>query len=446
MTCTPQGTFLVALMDHVFEVDLIEVDRRGRLLWCLPASGPRIGCPSGVQALRNGHVLVADEACHVVLEVDRDGTVVWQFGKKDHPASPLSCLSGPKAVREAGGGRRVVADTRNHRVLALDPGGGVGLIRAASDDLCSPAFADPLPDGHYLICDTGNGRVIEVDRAGRVVWQYGQQLARRRWFSFPRSVEATGGGFLVCDTAHNRAVVVQDGALTECPFTDETGLFWPRCVRRLASGSLLIADGRNARVVEVDARGRVLRRLHTLEGPGPSALGDPHDVQMLPNGHLLIVDPSHHLVIEADWAGRLVRAIGGGEVRLKDPHSAQPLPDGAVLIADTGHDRLVYVDGGGKVIKEQNAFRGGAYHFRLNRPRYAEVGGEGVLVVVDTGNNRVLAADGAGELAWELSAVAGSRLPLLHQPRWAQLLGRNEVIVCDHYNHRILHLRYHPGP
>src|SRR5215210_4764500 len=76
---TPRGTFVVAFADVPFEVDVVEVDELGRLLWYLPHLD-RLGYPGSVQALQNGNILVADEFCHVVCELARDGSVVEQLG------------------------------------------------------------------------------------------------------------------------------------------------------------------------------------------------------------------------------------------------------------------------------------------------------------------------------------------------------------------------------
>src|SRR6266516_799032 len=273
---TPQGTFLVAFADVPFEVDMVEVDGRGRLLWYLPHLD-RLGYPGSIQLLRNGNILVADEFCHVVFELGRDGSVVQQLGSWRDPGRRGNRLSSPRAAWEAPDGTRLVADTRNDRVLRVAPDGGVEALPQRANDLSSPTYAVTLPDGNLLVCDAGNRRVVECDARGDVITQYGEPPARRRWFSFPRSVETlAGGGLLVCDTAHDRVVVVQNGAHSAWPVEAAAELFWPRCARILPSGSLLVADGRNGRVLEVASSGEVLRRLDRLRLDGDRPLDDPH--------------------------------------------------------------------------------------------------------------------------------------------------------------------------
>lgn len=443
---TPEGTFLVAFADVPFEVDVVEVDQRGRLLWYLPHVD-RLGYPGSIQLLRNGNILVADEFCHVVFELGRDGSVVHQVGRWRDPGRRGNRLSSPRAAWEAPDGTRLVADTRNDRVLRLASDGRVEVLPQRATDLSSPTYAVTLPDGNLLVCDAGNRRVVECDARGDVITQYGEAPVRRRWFSFPRSVETlAGGGLLVCDTAHDRVVVVQDGAHSAWPLEARAELFWPRCARILPSGSLLVADGRNGRVLEVASSGEVVRRLDRLRLDGGRPLDDPHDVRMLANGHLLITDAPPGLVVEVDWAGRVYRTIGGegGPVTLADPHSAQLLENGLVVVCDSGNDRVLWVGADGAVVSELRALRSDSAWFRLSGPRYAEVSPTGVLVVADTGNNRVLAATESGNLLWELASVAGTRLPFLNQPRWAQLTTADEVVICDHCHHRVVRLRWEP--
>ena len=107
---TPQGTFLVAFADDTFAVDVVEIDATGRLLWYLPHLD-RLGYPGSVQLLRNGNLLVADEFCHVVVELARDGSVVQQVGSWRDPGRRGNRLSSPRAACEAA--RRCVAGRRH---------------------------------------------------------------------------------------------------------------------------------------------------------------------------------------------------------------------------------------------------------------------------------------------------------------------------------------------
>lgn len=446
VSSTPRGTLLVAFVDSVFEVDIAEFDPSGGLLWYLPRNSARIGCPSSVCLSEAGNILVADDFRHTVFEIGRDGQVLWQFGDPKHPAHSDRHLSAPKSVRPLPGGRRLIADAGNHRVIVVEGDRCVQQIAPGDADLRAPAFADLSPDGGWLICDSGNGRIVELEPDAPHQGpkrQWGSTLAERRAFSFPRSIEVRGDRVLVADTAHNRVVEIADGGQETWEAGSAAGLFWPRSARRTPTGSIVVADGRNSRIVELGPTGELIRELREIDGDGRIALRDPHDVRALENGRLLLADSALDIVVEVDWSGRVHRLLGGDSpTHLDDPHMVQLLDDGQLLICDSGNSRIVWVGEDGRIRRELTALSRSSCHSLLSRPRFAEISADSTLLIVDSGNNRVLASDLEGELIWELSEIPGSPLSRLDQPRWAQLLSRNEVVVSDHSNHRVIHLKY----
>jgi DNA-binding beta-propeller fold protein YncE len=440
---TGRKTFLVVFVNQAYDLDIIEVDTEGRLLWSLPDKNRNIGMAMCAQLTRSNTVLVADPIRHVASEIDRDGNFLWQFGETKHPSRDIDHLSSPSSITRAKDGHSVIADTRNHRVLLLDARGTDCQMLHHDGTFRDPVYAALLDNGNCLVCDTGNKRVIELDEQGYIVWDYGVPVVSRRLLSYPRSVDVNGsGGYLIADTAQDRIIELVGEHVREMPFNGQPGLFWPRCARMLPSGSLLIADARNGRIVEVSADGRVVNELTHIDLDGRRELQDPHDVRMLASGRLLITDSSQDLVVVTDWAGSIYSAVGGkGSGILKDPHSAQGLEDGGIIIADTGHNRIVVADSTGTVVHEFDTILDGAGRYRLHRPRYVEVTPGGTMVIADTGHNRILAATLEGGFLWELSTIPDSLQPLLNQPRWVRLIGEDEVVICDHFHHRILHLR-----
>jgi len=310
-----------------------------------------------------------------------------------------------------------------------------------------PSFAASAGDDRVLICDAGNRRVVELDAAGRVTWQYGQSLGTRRWFSFPRSVEMTADArYLVADTANNRIVEVARGEVRERPGAGAATLFWPRCARSVASDGYLVADSRHARVIQISPAGELLRELSGVNLSGWTPLGDPHDVRMLDDAKLLIVDSEHNLVFGTDWEGRVGWVLGDrGDLVLSDPHGAQRLPTGEILICDTGNSRVVRAATTGRISETIEAVRAPSHWCRVIRPRYAEVAPDGTLVVADSDNNRVLGATIDGDWRWELTSIPQSPLPSLNQPRWLHAIRGDEIVVSDSLHHRVLHLRAGPG-
>ncbi len=442
---TDQQTFLILFLDRSGRLDIVEIDRQGRLLWYLPSCADYLGVPASVQRLPSNTLLLADAFWSVILEADRAGNIVWQFGKSGNPGKSPACVSGPTCVRALADGRRLISDTRNHRLLSVAVDGTSLEVGPGEGKLSDPTYADTNRDGHLLICDSGNARVIELDNEQRIVWQYGSPIRTERRLSFPRSVEITASGeYLIADTANDRVVSATSDCAAEQSASQEVELFWPRCVRSSPTGSLIIADGRNGRIVELSKSGQILNEIFEIKWNGLQKLEDPHDVRTLPNGHLLITDSPRNFVFEVDWSGQVHRVIGDDEsVSLDDPHAAQQLNDGRFVICDTGHHRILFVDQRGKFLDSFETVHGDEFVLRMKQPKYLEVNHDGTMVVVDTGNNRVLASTTDGQLIWEISEISGSPLPHLHQPRWATMVNRDELLISDHFHHRVVHLRRH---
>lgn len=440
---TDRDSLLVAFVDRLFEVEIAEIGLDGELRWHLPASGHRFGCPGSLQRLPNGNLLITDEFCSIATEIDRAGSVVWQFGKEKDPSRRTDRLSNPHFACALPDGLHLMADTRNHRLLAVRGSAAAEEIVPRDTELCCPTSVTPLELGRLLVCDAGNARVIELDAQRRPVWQFGDGGVERRAFSFPRSVERSDAhGYLVADTANDRVVELRGDEVRVWPTPGTAQLFWPRCARLTPTGTLLVADGRNSRVVELSTTGEVLNELRHVALEGGLPLRDPHDVQQLADGSLLLADASLDLVAVVRWSAEVLWSAGRGSgVKLNDPHSAQLLRDGSILVCDTGHSRVLRLDRSGQVIEQRRMLRNGPVCYRFNRPRYAELTDDGSWLVVDTGNNRVLGADPDGEHAWELSRLPDSPIGWINQPRWARQVAPDELLVTDHLHHRVLHLQ-----
>ena len=311
VTWTCNETFLIVFDTRAYDLDVIEVDTKGHLLWSLPANRSHIGMVMNAQLTPSNTLLMADSMRHVAVEVDRAGDIVWQFGETKHPARDIDHLSSPGSFRRAQDGRSVIADSRNHRVLLLDAEGANCQTVHHDGTFRDPLYADLLDNGNCLVCDTGNKRVIELDAQGYIVWNYGAPVVSRRLLSYPRSVDVNGsGGYLIADTAQDRIIELVDEHIREMPFKGEPELFWPRCARMLPSGSLLIADARNQRIVEVSPDGQLLNQLTHIDLVGHEELQDPHDVRMFADGRLLIADSSQDLVVGGYLHNALIPGVG----------------------------------------------------------------------------------------------------------------------------------------
>ena len=445
---TPRGSFLVAFVAGPRNLDIVELDCLGHVLWSCVESIVTIGIPSSMQLLPDGCILIADEFHHVVWQLSRSGSSTIRWGNWHSPSTAVGNLHRPRSAQLLPDGTLLIADSNNGRILVVDRAGSATSLRLKSRALFSPSSVKRLKNGNYLICDAGNRCVFELNSRGQVMPQYGSLKIRKRSLSLPRSVQYLGNHrYMVANTAQNTIVDIDRRGMRELHVNSHCGLFWPRVARKTKERTVLVADGRNSRVLELSPHGNELRQLKQCRYKEQFlTLQDPHDVRLQSNQNVLIVDSPQNLVIETDWNGRAAWTIGlESDVVLLDPHSAQQLPDGRIMIADTYNHRVVLVDprtGSSKSITE---IRAGAAHCRLSLPRYAEFAPDGTLAIADSGNNRVLITDLDFSFLWVLSGIPDSPIPYLSLPRWVQPITRNELIISDHGNHRILHLRRRDG-
>jgi hypothetical protein len=236
-----------------------------------------------------GNILIADQFNNRVIEVDRHGNIVWQFGLGPADFSPASVIG--------------VNDAQRVGKLTLMAGTGTPGNQPEAPNCTNPSGC---PDN----------RVLLVDRDGNIVWQYGQ-------------FAVTGGG------PDQLNVPVQNT--------------W------LPNRHVLITDQANERIIEVDVetKGIVWQYGTTgVSGNGPNQLFNPNCAELLKNGHILICDENNNRAIEVrpkiPLGGDIVWQYGSGDPNINDPVSgvafASRLKNGHTLITDSNHNRIVEID------------------------------------------------------------------------------------------------------
>ena len=231
-------------------------------------------------APKRGLTWIADYSDNLVTAVDADGKVVEHYDE----------VFGVWDVEPIGDDRLLVTEFSVSRVREIDRKTKKTVWEF--ENLKNPYDADRLPNGNTLIADTFGGRVIEVDRDGKIVWSLAKDIR---------------------------------------PFDAD----------RLANGNTLIADVMNDRVIEVDAAGKVVFELKNL----PNV----HDADRLPNGNTLVTLRNKALVVEIDPQGDVVWKLEG----LSSPSDADRLANGNTLVAE--NTRVREFDSKQKVVWETNA-------------------------------------------------------------------------------------------
>jgi len=351
--------------------------------------------------------LIADTANHRIRRVAADGTIATVAGAGPAapaaggfagdglaPTNPAVRLNQPRGVSPLGasGLSFLIADTGNNRIrevvndtLVSVAGDGAPGFNGDGDgaqiaQLNQPAGVAALPDGGYLIADTGNNRIRRVSQSGIITTVAGTGPAAFSGDGGPATKAAlnapsavaplAGGGFLIADTGNNRIRrVAADGTVTTVAGAGPAGfggdggpagkalLSAPEGVAVFADGSIAIADsgGERVRLVGVDGT------IRTLAGTGVAGFaGDGGDPELAQLSHPRAVAQDGTRTLIADTLNDRIRSVAQGPPPVDN--SLNPTPPlgvsppvlgksvvarprlGTVLVRLPGSDRFVALE------------------------------------------------------------------------------------------------------
>lgn len=199
------------------------VDERGKILWQYGQAGVT---GSGANQLNTPvqsafvinfpkhpgpHVIITDQGNQRIILVSlSSNSIEWQYGETGTAGSGPGQLNNPNSAELLENGHVLIADENNNRVLEITPAGDVVATFTAQGTLGAAAFASRLPNGDTLISDAGNNRIVEVDANDNVVWQY---VTNTGAGSNPnpqptRGVRLRNGDTLISDQFNNRVIEV----------------------------------------------------------------------------------------------------------------------------------------------------------------------------------------------------------------------------------------------
>jgi plastocyanin len=286
--------------------------------------------PSGGQFNTPGNLLITDEFNNRVIELDPvTNKIVWSFGSGNGSLcnpGPGSIIGANDAERLAGGltlmagtgnpaGFPPVAACKDNRVIIVNPAGDItwqygeaGVTGSGADQLNVPVFAVQLPNGNILITDQGNKRVIEVNSTKQIVWSYGPTSGPGA-LKNPNSAEAlTNGDVLIADQNHNRVIEVNSTGGIVWQYSQ--GLKTASFASRLPNNDTLIADAGHSRVVEVSSAGQVVWQYFTNYTANSNPTPLPSNGFRLANGDTSIADTLNDRVIIVNSANQTVYQYG----------------------------------------------------------------------------------------------------------------------------------------
>lgn len=291
--------------------------------------------PSGITALSNGTVFVADEGNHLIRRISSTGTVTTLAGGgagtfADGTGSGASFYF-PCGVARDNQGNIIVADKGNNRIRRVTPSGIVTTIAGNG----SFSFADGLANmasffsprgvatdaqGNIYVADANNHRIRRISPSGQVTTLAGSGIpglvdgfGGSASFNSPASVAlGDSGNLYVSDYANHRIrrlspngqVTTWAGnepACTDGPLA-MANFFNPGGMVTDAAGNIYVADAANHRIRKIAPNGTV----STVAGNGvpgfangsgtAATFNTPTDVALDAAGNIYVADAFNHAI------------------------------------------------------------------------------------------------------------------------------------------------------
>jgi uncharacterized protein (TIGR03437 family) len=315
-----------------------------------PATMAQLYQPSALALDSAGNLFIADSGTQRVRQVTRDGTVTTLAGtgtaaRGTADGSPAAAvpLNTPMGVAVDSAGNVLLADTGNHRILQVTPAHAIRAVAGTGTSGASPEGTSPLVaqlrapravcadrTGNLYIADTSNHRVLRLAPGGTLQTAAGNapggyagdgSAARLAQLNAPSACATDSAGTLFIADAGNHAIrkVTTAGVISTVAGTGWAGaagdegpavnaqLDSPRGVVVDDMGDIFIADTGNSRIRQVTPDG-VIHRIAGGFGAGFAGDGGPATGALLNNPQGLFLDGAGDLYF-ADTGNNRIRRL-----------------------------------------------------------------------------------------------------------------------------------------
>jgi acetyl esterase/lipase len=242
----------VLISDHGPNGEIAEIEwPSGKLLWKAPNDHGH-----DVQALPQGHVLFTINPQKKVVEIDGGHKEVWTYSEG---------LEHPLAAQRLANGNTLISDARLGKVIEVTPDKRV-VWKYESADLANMRSrnAHRTEQGTTLIAVEAEGKLIEVDPAGKIVWQWQAPNGKNRRLYMGRRL-ANGNTVMSLSDPGELVEVDRSGKIVRSIGGADPAIQmgWTSGFTFLPEGGILINDYTGRRIIEVDAKGKVVNQWRT---------------------------------------------------------------------------------------------------------------------------------------------------------------------------------------
>ena len=262
-----------------------------------------------------------------------------------------------------------------------------------------------------LIADRGNGRLLIVNDAGKIIWRFpaAGSLPAGQKFSADDAFLAPDGRTIVANDEFHQVIdridIVTRKIVWQYGHYGQTGsaagfLHVPDDAYPLANGDITVADIRNCRILEISPAKKIVHqwgKTRVCTHNPPATYDNPNGDTPLPDGGMLITEIGGSRVVRLNAAGAVVFDV---HVPVAYPSDAQPDHKGNFTVVDySNHGKLVRFSRTGQVLWTYDPTTA---HGRLDHPSLAITLPDGTIAVNDDFRHRVVVIDPATDrIVWQ---------------------------------------------
>lgn len=482
---------------------VFKLTQKGRKFWELAYDAypdNNLKEPMSAAALESGNTIIVDYGHHRVIEVNEDHEIEWSYGVKGVSGINEGKLNHPTYFQRTKAATNLITDSENNRVIELESNkiiwqyGNENNIEgddskgSGFNELNKPLTAWRYENGNTLILDSGNHRVIEVNKDKEIVWEY----------IIPQEENEKDPPVKAFRLKTGKIMLTSEKKVVEVDYSTKE-VTWSSSIEQLASTAsesdittvkenikkAKVFHGVSNRYVSqtpsenkmndeqmkayIEAKRNELSNKATLRSP----------VILTPGAEVIdkefiTVDKLKGIVNIIDRKGNYIWSYGNNS-ELKKPQFAS-FNNKNIVICDTENKRillfdkntntilneiilkdLVYIksaefthdnnilvcDSLGHKIFELNLNGDKIWNFNntnmIKAPYYAEKLKNENLLIADWGNHQVMELDKSGNLIW----VYGDKNPgnsknQLSYPEYAKRLNNGNTLISDTKNSRII--------
>jgi outer membrane protein assembly factor BamB len=264
---------------------------------------------------------------------------VWRYGHSGVAGSSAGYLNTPDDAYRLPNGLTTVADIQNCRIVELRHSGAIARVFGGScahdppRGFASPNGDTPLPGGGLLVTEIG-GWIDRLAANGRLLWSI------RSPVSYPSDAQLLPSGrvLVASFSSPGRIVIVDRSGRVDWSFGTASGpdyLDKPSLAVRWPNGMIAANDDYNQRVIVIDPRTKRIVWQYGHTGVSGTALGylnKPDGIDLLPGGGAATPALAHKPAARSKRLPRLQVRRVGSLPEAASRVAAVALPGGRILV------------------------------------------------------------------------------------------------------------------